>query len=121
MRRWVNVGFLGVAAWLTPLVLPDSAAVGSEDLASCEWSDEVEIDGAGDGVGGCVCVLVWPFIVFREWQGFVGDAGVGRDSRVGTSVRGAMPVAVAVAEGTSSEQIRISRFLEADFSNVRSV
>ena len=41
-----------------------------------------------------------------------GDAGVGRDLRVGTSVRAAMPVTVVVAEGTRSEQIRLSGFLE---------
>lgn len=68
---------------MAPLVLPDSAAVGSAGLASCEWSDEVEIDGAGDGLGGCICVVVCPFIV-QEMAGVFGDGGVGRDLRVGT-------------------------------------
>lgn len=87
MRRWVNVGFFGVAAWVAPLVLPDSDAVGSEDFASCEWSDEVEIDGAGDGLGGCVSVLLCPFIV-QEMAGVFGVGRVGRNLRVGASVGG---------------------------------
>ena len=94
MRRWVKVGFFGVAACVAPLVLPDCAAVGSEGLASCEWSGEVEIDGAGDGLGGCVCVVVCPFIA-QEMAGGFGDGGVARDLRVGTSARGAMPVGAA--------------------------
>lgn len=64
---------------------PDSAVVGSDGFASCEWSDEVEIDGAGDGLGGCVCVAVCPFIV-QEMVGGFGNGGVGRDLRVGSSV-----------------------------------
>lgn len=94
---------------MAPFVLPDSAAVGSEGLASCEWSDEVEIDGAGDGLGGCVCVVLCPFIV-QKLAGVLGDGGVDRDLRVGTSVRGATPV--AIAEPTGSEKVRICRFLE---------
>ena len=72
---------------MAPLVLPDSDAVGSEDFASCEWSDEVEIDGAGDGLGGCVSVLPCPFIV-QELAGGIRRLEVWAEIcalRVGTS------------------------------------
>lgn len=54
-------------------------------------------------------MVVCPFIV-EKLAGVFGDGGVDRDLRVGTSVRGATPV--AIAEPTGSEKVRICRLLE---------